>query len=195
MKKVVIVHGWKGFPENCWYPKTKKELEEKGYKVSVPQMPDVNHPKLSLWLKKLKEIAGDPDEDLFLVGHSLGCITILRYLENLSENQKVGGVIFVAGFAEDLGKGYEIIKSFFEKPIGFDKLKNKSKYYTGFYSDNDDRVPEKFGNVFKQKLGTKIIILHNMDHFSNKKRIISSFPELTDEFLSMSNYFKGGRNK
>lgn len=39
MKKAVIIHCWGGNPIHCWYPKTKKELENRGYKVTVPEMP------------------------------------------------------------------------------------------------------------------------------------------------------------
>lgn len=30
MKRVIIVHGWDGYPEEGWFPWFKKELEEKG---------------------------------------------------------------------------------------------------------------------------------------------------------------------
>lgn len=47
MKKVVIVHCWDSYPEYCWYPQTKKELEEKDFEVVMPAMPETNLPKLS----------------------------------------------------------------------------------------------------------------------------------------------------
>ncbi len=103
MKKVIIVHCWEGNPDYCWYPNTKEELEKRGYEVVVPEMPETNMPKFNKWLQKLKEVIGEPNESLYLVGHSLGCITILKYLESLKENQKIGGAILVAGFTNDLG--------------------------------------------------------------------------------------------
>src|SRR5579864_5467326 len=101
MVRVVIVHCWNGYPEYCWYPETKRELEEKGFQVEVPSFPETDSPKLSLWLPKLKEVVGKPDQELFLVGHSAGAITILRYLETLTGGERVGGVILVAGFTDD----------------------------------------------------------------------------------------------
>ena len=113
MNRVVIVHCWEGYPDYCWYPQTKKELENKGFKVEVPEMPETELPKLAKWLPKLQEVAGKPDRDLYLIGHSSGVITIIRYLESLSADQKIGGAVFVAGFTNDLG--YEELKNFFEK--------------------------------------------------------------------------------
>lgn len=151
MKRVVIVHCWDGDPEYCWYPQTKKELEEKGFEVVVPEMPETGTPKLSLWLPKLQQVVPDPDEDLYLVGHSAGVITIMRYLEKLEDDQKVGGVVFVAGFTEDLG--FEELKNFFVQPIDFEKIKSKAKNFVAIYSDNDPYVPLKFGDIFKEKIG------------------------------------------
>jgi esterase/lipase len=36
MKKVFIIHGWDGYPEEGWFPWLKKELEKKGFSVFVP---------------------------------------------------------------------------------------------------------------------------------------------------------------
>ncbi len=41
MKRVFIVHGWDGHPDEQWFPWLKQSLEEKGYCVEVPQMPDL----------------------------------------------------------------------------------------------------------------------------------------------------------
>ena len=76
--KAYLIHGWEGYPENCWFPWLKKQLEEKNYKVEVPEMPDTDHPKIESWVNKLKEIV-IPDEETILIGHSIGCQAILRY--------------------------------------------------------------------------------------------------------------------
>ena len=171
MKRVVIVHCWSGFPEYCWYPNTKKELEDKGFEVKVPEMPDTHLPKLSSWLPKLSQIAGVPNEDLFLVGHSLGCITILRYLEKLKDGEKVGGVVFVAGFTDDLSSTDPIedeLSNFFETPILWDKIRISANKFAAIYSDNDPYVSLKYSNIFKEKLNAEIIIKNNMGHFSGE---------------------------
>lgn len=189
MKKAVVVHCWDGFPEYCWYPQTKKELEEKGFQVEVPVMPETNLPKLSLWLPKLKEVVGEPDEDLYLIGHSAGVITILRYLEQLQENQKVGGVVMVAGFTDNLG--YEELNSFFDNPINFEKIKTKANQFVAIHSDNDPYVPLKHGDIFKETLGATLVVKHNMGHFSgpvDDTKSVTSLPEVTSSILEMKSF-------
>jgi len=183
MKKVIIVHCWEGNPDYCWYPNTKEELEKKGYEVVVPEMPETNTPKFNKWLQKLKEVIGEPNESLYLVGHSLGCITILKYLESLKENQKIGGAILVAGFTADLG--YEEIKSFIETPVSFEKIKTHCQKFVAIHSDNDPHVSLKYGDIFKEKLNAKLIIKHNMGHFSSKDNCIQ-LPEVIENLLEIS---------
>ena len=31
MKRVYIIHGWEGYPEEGWFPWLKKELEDRGF--------------------------------------------------------------------------------------------------------------------------------------------------------------------
>lgn len=188
-KRVIIVHCWEGYPDYCWYPQTKKELDEKEFEVLVPEMPETHLPKLSAWLPKLQEVTGAPDENLYLVGHSAGAITIMRFLENLSDNQKVGGVVFVAGFTDNLG--YKELSNFFVSPINFEKIKTKAKKFVAIHSDNDPYVPLKHGDIFKEKLGAEVIIKHNMGHFSGEvdnEESCTSLPDVTEAILKMNHY-------
>lgn len=191
MKRVVIVHCWDGNPKYCWYPTTKKGLEDKGFEVNVPEMPDTHFPKLSLWLPKLKETIGRPDKDLYLVGHSLGCITILRYLEQLKDNEKIGGVVFVAGFTDDLRNVDPVedeLKNFFETPILWNKIKPKANKFVVIHSDNDPYVSIKYGDIFKDKLGAGLVIKHNMGHFSgplDDPTSITSLPDVSEQILKI----------
>ena len=122
MKRAVIIHCWDGYPDYCWYPYVKKELEAKGFEVQVPAFPETDAPKLDAWLHVLKEKVGIPDGNTYLIGHSVGCITIFRYLESLAPGQKIGGVVLVAGFTDDLG--FKELKNFFTTEIQFEKIKS-----------------------------------------------------------------------
>ena len=187
MKKAVIVHCWSGYPEYCWYPQTKKELEAEEFKVEIPAMPQTHTPKLSLWLPKLKETIGKTDKDLYLIGHSAGCITILRYLEQLDENEKVGGVVLVAGFTDDLD--YKELMNFFQTPIDFAKIKSKAKKFVIIASDDDPYVPIKYADVLSKNLGPDKIIRHKMGHFSGKvdnSTSITSLPDVSQSILKLT---------
>lgn len=178
MKRAVIIHCWEGYPEYCWYPWVKKELKEKGFVVTVPQMPETATPNLAKWGAKLKKVIGEPNEELFLIGHSLGCITILRYLESLNGKKQIGGVVFVAGFSDNVG--YTELDSFFKTPVNFAKVKERAKGFVAIASDNDPHVPLSYLDVFKQKLGATTITKHAMGHFSGAIEGEESCVELPD---------------
>ena len=81
MKTVIMVHGWDGSPDACWFPWMKKELEERDFKIIVPAMPDPEHPDIDKWVNALADLP-KPDEDFIFVGHSIGCQAIMRFLQN-----------------------------------------------------------------------------------------------------------------
>lgn len=165
MKRAIIIHCWEGTPEYCWYPWLKEELEKKGFEVKVPAFPDTDNPDMDAWVAHLEKEIGIPDENLYLIGHSIGCATILRYLENIDETEKIGGAVFVAGFTEN--PGYNEVRTFFEEPFDFEKIKNSAKNgFAAIFSDNDPHVDLKFAEIFKEKLDTEIIIKAKMGHFS-----------------------------
>ncbi|MDO8609976.1 MAG: alpha/beta hydrolase, partial [bacterium] len=59
------------------------------------------------------------------------------------------------------------LKSFFLKPIEFSEIKNKVRgQIVAIHSDNDPYVDLKHADVFKNKLDAKVIVKHNMGHFS-----------------------------
>ncbi|HZE87473.1 MAG TPA: alpha/beta hydrolase [Methylomirabilota bacterium] len=100
MKNVVILHGTGETPEYMWLPWLKKELEKKGYSVSIPQLPDTDHPTLTNWLPAaLKE---NYNEETILIGHSAGGPLQLSVLENI--NVKIKQAILVAGYARRKGE-------------------------------------------------------------------------------------------
>ncbi len=145
MKRAFIVHCWDGYPDYCWYPQVKRDLEAKGFKVEVPAFPETEAPKLEKWLPVLKEKIGVPDKDTFLIGHSVGCVTILRYLEALAPREKIGGVVLVAGFTDNLG--FDELKNFFATELPLDQIKEKASRFVAIHSDDDPYVPLRHGDI------------------------------------------------
>lgn len=78
MKRVFIIHGWDGNPDEGIFPWLKKELETKGFQVCNPAMPEPLKPQIDEWVKFLAEQVGTPDKDTIFFGHSIGAQTILN---------------------------------------------------------------------------------------------------------------------
>ncbi len=164
-KQAFIIHGWEGSPESNWFPWVKTELEKNNFDVTVPQMPNADFPKQEEWLSFMQEIIGDTDRNIFLIGHSLGVIAILRFLEVLNTNQEIGGAILVSGFSESLGLVSEI-ENFFEKEVNYEKVRLHCKKFIVINSDNDPYVPTEKGEILRDKLDAKFIILHGAGHIN-----------------------------
>jgi len=188
-KRVIVVHGWEGTPEEGWFPWLKKELQKKDFKVKVPTMPDTARPKMEKWIPHLKKQVGKPDKNTYLVGHSMGCQTILRYLEDLPKGSNIGGIVLVAGFLKLknlTNEEYETVKPWLTKDINLDKVKTHTHNITTIFSDNDTWVSLSNAKVFEKKLGAKVIIMKKKGHISGDDRI-KKMPLVFREILRFSN--------
>lgn len=175
--KAYLIHGWGGNPNSeAWFPWLKKELAERDIKLEIPEMPGTENPKIKSWVAKLEKIV-KLDEKTYLIGHSIGCQAILRFLEKLPENMKITGTIFIAPWFNLKATAYQeeeekdIAKPWIETPIDLKKVKNHTQNFLAFFSDNDDCVPLSDSKIFKEKLNAKIIIKHNEGHFNETKEI------------------------
>ncbi len=191
MKRVIIVHGWDGFPEEGWFPWLKKELEAQGLTVIVPQLPDAELPRIEKWVPALEQAVGKVDPETFFVGHSMGCQTIARVLEKLPVDQIAGGAVFVAGFFKRLS-GLEndpdvqaTDRHWLTTPPDLSKVKTHLKSSIAIFSDDDPWVPLDNQDDFRDKLGSEIIIEHQMKHFSGTTGTVQ-LPVVLDAVLKLS---------
>jgi predicted alpha/beta hydrolase family esterase len=165
MKRIFIIHGWNAKPEQGWRPWLKSRLEEKGYTVEIPAMPSPLTPSQDKWIKKLQETVGVPDKNCYFVGHSLGCITILKYLETI--NTKVGGAVLVAGFLD--GMGYPMIGSFFKVPVNTGKIKKNCSNFSVLHSEDDKLVNIKYAQDLAEKLGAVLTVEKKSGHYISRE--------------------------
>jgi len=183
MKRVFLIHGWQGRPDNHFFPYLTWELRANGFEVSAPQMPHADKPQVSDWLNFLRDYVGKPDKDTYFVGHSLGCITIARYLEALPPKQKVGGAVFVAGFSGRLN--IPEIASFYHVPFDPEKAKLHTNKFVMIFSENDTRVPMEKSLEMAKELGAKTILEKGKGHFCAEDGV-TSLPSALSALLKMS---------
>lgn len=180
-KKVFLIHGWGGSSEGGWFDWLKQELSKKGFEVKSFDMPNTNFPKIEDWVGFLEEnIDSDEiDERTFFIGHSIGCQTIMRFLEKLHKHKKIGGCVFVAGWFDliDLEpEELEIAHPWIHNEIHFERVVDHCNNFLGIFSDNDPYVHEDEIEKFKNNLGAKIIVKHHEGHFNDVEMI----PEILD---------------
>lgn len=182
MKRVFIIHGYTGNPRKNWFPWLRSELENLGIAVTVPAMPNTLFPRLDRWLPHLQKVVGAVDEDTYFVGHSLGCPTILRFLEALPDGQQAGGAVLVAGFAEPIH--FTELDSFTAGAWDDAKIKQSVSELVVINSDNDEHVPLTHGEHMRDRFGAKLVVLHDARHVNAKAGYVTA-PFVMDELKQM----------
>lgn len=169
-QRVLIVHGWDDGPESAWIPWLKRELEARGFLVVTPAMPNTEEPEIGAWVEHLSETVGEPGPDDILVGHSIGCQAILRYLASLSESVKIKGVVLVAPWlhlphiAEEGEEVLALARPWLETPIDLEKIRARVGEIIAILSDNDPHGPIEDKPIFEKQLGAETIVLHAKGH-------------------------------
>ena len=178
MPNVFIFHGTEGYPEENWFPWLKKELEERGCRVFVPQFPSPPGVAASVaeWFAVLKDYEKDINEETILIGHSLGGVFTLRLLEKLTQNVKA---VCLTGTPVGIRPlfNYERDASFSGFSFNWPAIKSRSKNFIVFHSDNDPYVSLGNGEALAKELGVELSFIPNAGHF-NAKAGYFKFPEL-----------------
>ena len=187
MKKVFIIHGFNSNPSRNWFPWLLKELKQHGISADVLSMPNSSNPVKEDWVNTIKDVINNPNEDVFLVGHSLGVPTILRYLESLSSNLKIGGAILVSGPINKLNKDrYISIDSFLDNSFDFKYINNICKNFIVIHGTDDHIVPFADAEELSRNLSCKLIPITNGKHLNDKNSFLE-LPEVLDSILKMIN--------
>ncbi|MFA5796584.1 MAG: alpha/beta fold hydrolase [Candidatus Woesearchaeota archaeon] len=196
-KTVLLLHGAQGHNQKYWYPWMKKELEHSGYHVIAPDMPNSNGPELHQWLKELEKYKDDIDENSILIGHSLGCIALLHFIEKY--DKKIEKLILVAPTHSDIDwdeyykKNPEeprSIKSFTQEKINYRKIKASVKNITYLFSEDDPIIPLSTKKYYEESLNGKFIIFKNKGHFRARDGVVE-FHALLNEIVDQA-FTSGG---
>lgn len=170
MKNALILHGAGNNSQGNWFPWLKKELEKKGYKVWVPDLPNSETPKLTDWVETIfSNQEWEFNEDSIIIGHSAGATCVVRVLERIPLGIKINAAIMVAAFAERGTKQeyFHYKDGLLEKPFAWGKIKNTAKHFYFIASNNDQyECGAKQGKIFCDHLGGELIIKPGEGHFS-----------------------------
>ncbi len=163
MKNAVILHGTSSKPTSFWFPSIKKFLENKGYEVLVPYLPEPDTPDLKLQLPfVLKNFKFN--KDTIIIGHSAGGPLILAILENIGV--RISKAILIAGYARL--KGDMQPEKILQSNYNWNKIRKNVKDLIFINSDNDPwGCDDKEGLYMFEHLGGTLIIRHGEGHMGS----------------------------
>lgn len=185
MKNAAILHGLGNTSQDNWFPWLKKELENRGYRVWVPDLPHFDKPNLEIVYNFVKDFPFG--SETILVGHSSGVAIILGILQKIPPEKAVKKVVLVAGFIDsklkpELFKYVSKLdyKYHFPKKWDWQKIKNSCHNFVIFQSSSDPYVQLRHGKMLAQQLKGELIDIPDAQHFSisTKGERFKKFPEI-----------------
>ncbi|MBS0878476.1 MULTISPECIES: alpha/beta fold hydrolase [unclassified Tatumella] len=185
--RLFIVHGFMAAPEHHWFPWLQQVAEQAGVVTEAPQLPESHSPQLSHWLESLESVVGEPDENTWLVGHSLGCITLLNYLNQRYPQAVTGGMILVSGFSEAV-PGLEMLADFVRQPVDNHRIISNVRQRAVIASLNDTIVPAAFSLRLSQQLAAPFYGIPDSGHFLGREGVteLPLVASLLQQFWSQS---------
>ncbi|MCK3658181.1 alpha/beta hydrolase [Pasteurellaceae bacterium Pebbles2] len=185
LKNIYITHGYTANSSKHWFPWLKQQLKVRSknneFSTALFDMPNSSQPDPQQWLAYHQQQIQHLDEHSYFIGHSLGCVATLRYLQQMKK--KIGGVILVAGFAEPLPNLPEL-DAFCTPALDFDALINLIPKRLVIASDDDDVVNVQFSRNLAQNLQADYIELTQHRHFLDRQGI-TECPIIYEKLMEM----------
>lgn len=178
----VLLHPYRGSSKASFMPWLKKELEKRGHKVWVPDLPGGDQAKAKEQIEFLKK-SGQLNKDTIVISHSLSGPLMLKYLEQ--SNHKIFQLLMVAPPArvEFLDDDKRLaLKKFCDWKFDFDKIKKNASTITIISDSGDTIVPASHAEYLSSNLLAEHIILKGATpHFQgNGSKIPEIFDYITD---------------
>ena len=156
-----------------WKNRIDVDLGE-NFEIFLPEMPNGMNARYEEWKMWFERILNFLNNDLILIGSSLGGIFLAKYLSENNISKKLKAVILVSAPFDDIINGKSLAD--FKLP---NLLSNFSKQCNNIYliqSEDDTDVPFEQVNKYKKALpNAKLIIFEDRGHFSQE-----NFPEIVD---------------
>ncbi len=180
MKRLIVIPRWAGSSHDDWYPWLQSQLaaDDAGYEIHILDIPDWNAPDVADSVDfLLKYLPADQlDTDTVLVGHSVGCQLIIRYLAHVEAEARragravpqVGGVLCVAGWFS-VDQPWETVLNWIHLPVDYAAarrtippgklvvLLSNDDPYTADYRENE--------RLWVEQMQAEVQILPEKQHF------------------------------
>lgn len=181
--KIVLVHGYKASSATNFFPWLKEELIKKGHEVIVPDLPDPENPDPEEWTKALLEDVKTVDDETIVVGHSIGAVEALRFLEAVEARSTPKGCVLVSPpwMIKD-----ERFRGFFLSELDFDVLMWKASRFTVIHSKDDQVIPFDHAEKYAKVLHARLVERNEGEnHFQGEQYpvILEEIQKLVDEEL------------
>jgi uncharacterized protein len=173
-RNLFIVPRWAGRPDTDFYSWLEGQVREARQGISSVRtldMPNPAQPTIEAWVGALARAAGPtPEPSTVLMGHSVGCQTVIRYLATLPPGHVIDGVLLVAAWW-DVDKPWESIVPWIETPVDLARVRAAARRFVVLLSDNDPFTAGHARNrqLWEERLGAEVVLTPGARHFNNPR--------------------------
>ena len=174
MRRLCIVPRWGGGPDRDFYPWLRASLDARAPmlfdEILSPEMPSPGTPTIEGWVGRIEEIVGrDPRAlvETVIIGHSVGCQAVLRFLARLPEGARARGALLVAGWFQ-VDKPWDTLRPWMDTPIDDAAVRAHCDRFVVLLSDNDPFTAsyEENGRAWEERLGAQVVMAPGRRHFN-----------------------------
>ncbi len=177
LKNAIILHGTMGSPRGNWFAWLKKELEEQGLQVWLPELPHAEQPSLRQWVDFVH--AARPfaiSEETLIIGHSSGAILALILAQ---ENPGPIGAIVAVSVFHDNSLKWDANNRLFDLAFDWPAIRQKAIKLVFVHSDNDPYVPLGQAQFVANSCQAELIVIPSEGHFNlEQSASYKTFPKL-----------------
>ena len=179
-----IVPRWAGRPDTDFYVWLEQQLREAPNGLSPVRtldMPNPAQPVIDAWVGALGAAVGPaPAPSTVLMGHSVGCQTVIRYLASLPPGQTLEGALLVASWW-DVDQPWESLVPWVETPVDLERVRSAARRFVVLLSDNDPFTSDHVRNrrLWEERLGATVLLAPGARHFNNPRE-----PAVLDALLA-----------
>jgi len=197
-KQVIFIHGgevfdtyddfiealksWTFDPEKEKKKRWKDSLEERfgdGFIVYAPIMPNKYNAKYKEWKIWFEKIFPYLEDEVVIIGHSLGGIFVSKYLSENTFPKKISATYLVAAPYDDKDSEYSLAD--FVLGDSLKKIEEQCEKIFIYYSEDDPIVPfVDFEKYSKALPNATPVVFKDKNHFMQEEfpELISSIKEL-----------------
>jgi len=159
------------FPKRDWKSNLPSVLGDE-YEILSPRMPNKQNAKFNEWKIWFERMFPFLEDNVILIGHSLGGIFLAKYLSENEFPKRIGGLFLIAAphsQTEDIGS--------FAIEENLQKVAKQCENIHLFQSEDDPIVPASEAKEYQKSWpGAKLHIFQDRGHFNQEE-----FPELMGE--------------
>ncbi|HEX6460239.1 MAG TPA: alpha/beta hydrolase [Thermoleophilaceae bacterium] len=159
----LILHGWQGSGPQHWQTWLARRLRERGERVSYPELPEPDTPRLDRWLAALDAELAREARGLVVLCHSLGCVLWLQHARR-RDGSRVERVLLVAPpspSAELPG-----VQGFFPLAVEPDDVARAAGSTEIVAADEDPYCPEGALRLYGEPLGLQVRVIAGAGHLN-----------------------------